>query len=63
MPTTRHHCTYRGKLIRVVFWNGRVVDTRFVEGRGPRLITEAGRYRWRDVRQVLHRLATERRVV
>lgn len=58
MPTTKHHCTYKGKLIRVVLWGGKVVDTRFIYSNGRTLHTEAGRFRWRDVRQLLHRLAT-----
>lgn len=59
MPTTRHHSTYRGKLIRIVFWSGRVVDCRYREGRGHLLITDAGRFRFKDVKQFLFRLASD----
>ena len=63
MATTRHHCTYRGKLITIVFRSGRRLDTRFIYSTGPRLITEAGRFRWHDVDKLLHRLATGRRAI
>lgn len=57
----RHHGTFKGKLIRLVLRDGRVIETRFRDGRSKTVVTDAGRFRMQDVVRLDFRLATGHR--
>lgn len=53
MTGTRHTSTNPGRRVRLVLRTGSHVDTRFRERTGQFVVTDAGRFRGRDIRAMI----------